>query len=126
MMKIKKHNIFKNLNLNFNKLYLIIFLFTLNFFSMDFVSMEFAMGSETLSHVKNGKKKSKSSDRTTKKSIGGSHLQTDVQFSGHEINGKYQVPGEATAVVEKEKPLLDLIEPRRDFKDRLNQQMRQR
>ncbi|MBX7231125.1 MAG: hypothetical protein K1X29_03465 [Bdellovibrionales bacterium] len=99
---------------------------------MEFFSMDFAMGAETLplvkgSNVKSGKKKSKStSDRPTKKSIGGSHLQTDVQFSGHEINGKYQVPGEASAVVEQEKPLLDLIEPRRDFKDRLNQQLRQR
>ena len=46
-------------------------------------------------------------------------LRTDIHFSGTEIGGKYQVAGEAVATVENEKPMIDLIQPRREFKDRL-------
>lgn len=55
-----------------------------------------------------------------------SELSTDIRFSGQEVGGKYQMPGEAVATVEKEKPLIDLIEPRRDFKDRLRKSVSQR
>lgn len=51
---------------------------------------------------------------------------TDIHFNGTEIGGKYQSAGEAMATVEKEKSLIDLIEPRREFKDRLRKSVTQR
>lgn len=64
-----------------------------------------------------------SSAKAQKKS---SQRQTDVRFNGSEVGGKYQVPGEALATVENEKSLIDLIEPRREFKDRLRKSVSQR
>jgi hypothetical protein len=55
-----------------------------------------------------------------------SDLRTDFTFTGSDVGGKYQVPGEALATVENEKALIDLIEPRREFKDRLRKSVTQR
>lgn len=55
-----------------------------------------------------------------------SSLRTDFTFTASDVSGKYQTPGEATATVENEKALIDLIEPRRDFKDRLRKSVTQR
>lgn len=54
------------------------------------------------------------------------HRSTDIRFTGTDVGGKYQSAGEAIATVEKEKPLLDIIEPRREFKDRLRKSVSQR
>jgi hypothetical protein len=62
-------------------------------------------------------------EKPTKKA---SELRTDIRFSGTDVDGKYQVPGEALATVENEKSLMDLIEPRREFKDRLRKSVTQR
>ena len=63
-----------------------------------------------------------SSTNSSKKS---SNLRTDIRFSGTEVGGKYQVAGEAVATVENEKPMIDLIQPRREFKDRLKKSVTQ-
>ncbi|MGE0762295.1 MAG: hypothetical protein AB7N80_03345 [Bdellovibrionales bacterium] len=55
-----------------------------------------------------------------------SKLRTDIRFNGTEVGGKYQSAGEAVTTVENEKPLIDLIEPRREFKDRLRKSVSQR
>lgn len=55
-----------------------------------------------------------------------SDLRTDIRFSGTEVGGKYQTAGEAIATVENEKPMIDLIQPRREFKDRLKKSVTQR
>ncbi len=54
------------------------------------------------------------------------NLSTDIRFSGHEVGGKYQIPGEAITTVENEKSLIEMIEPRREFKDRLRKSVTQR
>ena len=64
-----------------------------------------------------------SKGKATKKPSG---LGTDIRFTGSDVGGKYQVPGEALATVENEKALMDLIEPRREFKDRLRKSVTQR
>lgn len=56
----------------------------------------------------------------------GVNLQTDINFSGSTLRGKYQVPTEALAKVEQEKSLDDLLIPRMQFKDRLETQTKQR
>ncbi|MGE4132618.1 MAG: hypothetical protein AB7F86_13325 [Bdellovibrionales bacterium] len=48
-------------------------------------------------------------------------LQTDVRFDGSTLHGQYQVPDEATAKVEDEKGLSELLKVRKDFKDRLKE-----
>lgn len=52
----------------------------------------------------------------------GVNLQTDINFSGSTLRGKYQTPTEALAKVEQEKSLSDLLMPRMHFKDRLSKQ----
>lgn len=47
------------------------------------------------------------------------HLSTNVNFEDLVVSGQYQYPDEATATVENEKTLNDLIGVRKDFKDRL-------
>lgn len=54
------------------------------------------------------------------------HRSTDIRFSGQDVGGKYQSAGEAISTVENEKPLIELIEPRREFKDRLRKSVSQR
>jgi hypothetical protein len=53
-------------------------------------------------------------------------LLTDVRFTGSDVGGKYQTPTEGLATVENEKPLIDLIQPRREFTDRLRKSVTQR
>lgn len=55
-----------------------------------------------------------------------SHLSTDVRFSGTDVSGKYQSPAEAVTTVENEKRMLNLIEPRYEFTDRLRKSVSQR
>ena len=54
------------------------------------------------------------------------HRSTDIRFSGQDVGGKYQTAGEAIATVENDKSLINLIEPRREFKDRLRKSVSQR
>ncbi|NQZ01634.1 MAG: hypothetical protein HRT45_13305 [Bdellovibrionales bacterium] len=53
-------------------------------------------------------------------------LSTNVEFNPMTVHGRYQYAAEATAKVENEKVLFDLLGPRKDFKDRLNKQGKQR
>ncbi len=48
-----------------------------------------------------------------------SNLKTKVDFSGSNVTGKYQQSGEGLSIVEDEKLLKDLVQPRKQFKDRL-------
>jgi len=48
-------------------------------------------------------------------------LETDVNFEDLTVRGKYQLADEANATVEDDKSLNDLLQPRKNFKDRLNQ-----
>jgi hypothetical protein len=54
------------------------------------------------------------------------NLSTDIRFSDKDVQGKYQIPAEAVAAVEDEKSMISLIEPRREFKDRLRKSVTQR
>jgi hypothetical protein len=62
---------------------------------------------------KHGKHKAKS------KTGSGAKLSTDIQFNDSLLHGHYQTPDEATARVENEKVLADLLAVRTSFKDRL-------
>lgn len=53
-------------------------------------------------------------------------LSTNVEFNPMTVHGRYKFAAEATAKVENEKVLFDLLGPRKDFKDRLNNQGKQR
>lgn len=53
------------------------------------------------------------------KSQTGSRLETDVKFDNSVVHGRYQMPDDATAAVENEKGLSDLLAVRKHFKDRL-------
>ncbi|MEO0335502.1 MAG: hypothetical protein AAF202_03875 [Pseudomonadota bacterium] len=53
-------------------------------------------------------------------------LSTNVEFNPMTVHGRYQYAAEATAKVENEKVLFDLLGPRKDFKDRLNKQGKKR
>ena len=48
-------------------------------------------------------------------------LSTSMRFSGSRVGGQYQVPGEATARVENEKPIEELLGLRTQFRDRMKQ-----
>lgn len=48
-------------------------------------------------------------------------LSTSMNFSGSRVGGQYQVPGEATARVENEKPIEELLGLRTQFRDRMKQ-----
>lgn len=48
-------------------------------------------------------------------------LETDVKFGNSVVNGKYQMPDEATARIENDKSLSDLLPVRKNFKDRLQE-----
>ncbi len=48
-------------------------------------------------------------------------LSTQMSFSGSRVGGQYQVPGEATARVENEKPIEELLGLRTQFRDRMKQ-----
>ena len=75
-------------------------------------------------HHSKGKKavvKKKASGQRAKTSAGETtKLQTDINFNDSVLHGRYQTPDEATARVENEKSLADLLAVRTQFKDRLN------
>jgi hypothetical protein len=48
-------------------------------------------------------------------------LTTSMTFSGSRVGGQYQVPGEATARIENEKPIEELLGLRTQFRDRMKQ-----
>ena len=48
-------------------------------------------------------------------------LSTTMAFSGSRVKGQYQVPAEATARIENEKPLEELMGLRTQFRDRISQ-----
>lgn len=48
-------------------------------------------------------------------------LSTDMRFSGSKVGGQYQVPGEASARIENEKPIEALLGLRTQFRDRMNE-----
>lgn len=51
---------------------------------------------------------------------------TRHSFSGSRVNGQYQVPAEATAQIENEKPLEELLGLRTQFRDRTQQDTERR
>ncbi len=55
-----------------------------------------------------------------------SKLSTDHEFEDKLVNGQYQYPDEATATVDDEKILDDLVGVRKEFKDRLKQSAERR
>lgn len=72
--------------------------------------------------VKNSKSKHTDvSKSVTKKSVNDetAKLSTDINFNDSVLHGRYQTPDEATAKVENEKSLADLLAVRTEFKDRL-------
>lgn len=46
-------------------------------------------------------------------------LSTKMAFTGAGVKGQYQVPAEATAQIESEKPLEELLGLRTEFRDRI-------
>lgn len=68
----------------------------------------------TLAGKKNGQKK-------TKIDLFSPQLQTEVNFEGSKVVGEYQQASEARAIVEDEKSLINLVEPRRSLKFRVQQ-----
>lgn len=48
-------------------------------------------------------------------------LSTSMAFSGSRVGGQYQVPAEATAKIENEKPIEELLGLRTQFRDRMKQ-----
>lgn len=71
--------------------------------------------SKTVGMTKN---KKSVSDETAK-------LSTDINFNDSVLHGRYQTPDEATAKVENEKSLADLLAVRTEFKDRLKKSSEQ-
>lgn len=61
----------------------------------------------------------KASDTMAKQLKG--RLSTTMAFSGSRVKGQYQVPAEATARIENEKPLEELMGLRTQFRDRMSQ-----
>lgn len=51
------------------------------------------------------------------------NLTQEAVFNGATVNGKYQIAGGAVTAVENEKTLNDIIGGRKDFKDRLKQDL---
>ena len=48
-------------------------------------------------------------------------LSTTMAFSGSRVGGQYQLPSEATAKIENEKPIEELLGLRTQFRDRMKQ-----
>lgn len=48
-------------------------------------------------------------------------LSTQMAFSGSRVGGQYQIPSEATAKIENEKPIEELLGLRTQFRDRMKQ-----
>jgi len=53
-------------------------------------------------------------------------LSTNVEFDPMTVHGRYQYAAEGQAKVEDEKVLYDLLGPRKNFKDRIQQMAKQR
>ena len=66
--------------------------------------------------------KAKSSANKFKPSY--SELGTNFEFSGSSVTGKYQKSGEGLSVVENEKILQPLVQPRQQFRDRMKTSVR--
>ena len=66
--------------------------------------------------------KSMSSGLTDSTTAQKKHLDTNFDFEDQLVQGKYQYPDEAVTTVEDEKLLKDLLEVRKDFKDRMQQE----
>lgn len=66
--------------------------------------------------AKSGKKMVKVSPQMQKQMEG--RLSTQFSFSGSKVGGQYQIPAEATAKIENEKPLEELLGLRAEFNDR--------
>lgn len=54
-----------------------------------------------------------------KSKLRNAELGTDFRFNDAQVTGKFQNGGEALAEVEADKKLINLVEPRPDFKARL-------
>ncbi len=52
---------------------------------------------------------------------GQTKLSTTMSFSGSRVGGQYQIPSEATAKIENEKPIEELLGLRTQFRDRMKQ-----
>lgn len=52
------------------------------------------------------------------KVVAKNRLEKSLSFDDQKINGRYQVPGESAITVENDKPVLNLLSLRKDFKDR--------
>lgn len=48
-----------------------------------------------------------------------SKLSTSMAFNGSRVDGQYQLPSEATAKIENEKPIEELLGLRTQFRDRM-------
>lgn len=70
----------------------------------------------------------KATAKTAVKTTGkkGAELSTRHSFSGSRVGGQYQVPAEATAKIENEKPLEELLGLRTQFRDRAKQDSERR
>ena len=66
-----------------------------------------------------GKQKAGTEARTSRN--GQTKLSTTMQFSGSRVGGQYQIPSEATAKIENEKPIEELLGLRTQFRDRMKQ-----
>lgn len=53
-----------------------------------------------------------------------SKLSTNISFRGLNLNGKVLKSSEALFVIENEKLIVDLIGPRKNFKDKIKRSMR--
>ena len=73
-----------------------------------------AMILPTLAHAAGHKVKRESGNAAAK-------LSTTMAFSGSRVGGQYQVPSEATAKIENEKPIEELLGLRTQFRDRMKQ-----
>ena len=63
------------------------------------------------------------STKSTSKKAPKKKLTQEAVFDGSTVRGKYQIAGGAVAAVENEKSLDDIIGGRKNFKDRLKQDL---
>ena len=69
-------------------------------------------------------KRAKSTSAKKLKSAKKAKLTKEAVFDGSVVHGKYQVAGGAVTAVENEKSLNGIVSGRRDFKDRLAQDLK--
>jgi hypothetical protein len=86
---------------------------------------------QTKKHHSKSKKVTKTTKSNSKKNVKKSDtnetakLSTDINFNDSMVHGRYQTPDDATAKVENEKGLSDLLAVRTQFKDRLKKSSEQ-